>query len=565
MSSCRARIEYVPGSSSSSMPRRACARRSCRAPATSGRQRATSRSLSSWTHSRTPRRRSCSASCRNGPGSGPTPLTSNAVQSTVVTVPSNGVPCAVMLGTSPAPDPSARSASTPSDAVSAAAVNGPGPGSPTTSPGAGSTSRSRTTASARSRATACSSGRSSTHRPVTVWSSSIAHTRATSSGSAASPASHAFPHAASNALRGGVLAGVCTRETLRQAGCMRALSVVPGRPATATVEDRPEPPEEDGAVLVDGLLMGVCGTDVEIARDGYGTPPPGATALVLGHESLGRVRDAPPGSGFAPGDLVAGVVRRPDGCPACADDQWDMCLTGGYVERGIKGADGYGATAWRADPRFLVKLDPDLDDLGVLLEPTSVVAKAWDQVDRIGARAYWAPKTALVTGAGPIGLLAALLGMQRGLEVTVVDLATDGPKPSLVADLGATYSSKKVPELGLHPDVVIECTGVGALVYDCLEHTGPNAIVALTGISASRAEMQTPLSALNKELVLTNEVVFGSVNAGRRHYTQAVQALAKADPAWLARLITKRVPLDSWPDALAKTPDDVKVVIDLQA
>jgi threonine dehydrogenase-like Zn-dependent dehydrogenase len=344
---------------------------------------------------------------------------------------------------------------------------------------------------------------------------------------------------------------------------MRALTVVPGRPDTATVEERPDPPETEGAVLVDGLLMGVCGTDVEIVQEGYGRPPAGASTLVLGHESLGRVRE---GAGeFAKGDLVAGVVRRPDSCPACADDQWDMCLTGGFVERGIGGADGYGATAWRADPRFLVKLDPELGDRGVLLEPTSVVAKAWEQVDRIGQRAYWAPRTALVTGAGPIGLLAALLGVQRGLEVTVVDLVTDGPKPDLVRDLGATYSSSKVAELGLRPDVVIECTGVGQLVYDCLEHTGPNAVVALTGISASRAEMATPMAALNKELVLTNEVVFGSVNAGKRHYGQAAEALAAADPDWLSRLLSRRVPLESWPDVLTRGADDVKVVVDLQA
>jgi threonine dehydrogenase-like Zn-dependent dehydrogenase len=344
---------------------------------------------------------------------------------------------------------------------------------------------------------------------------------------------------------------------------MRALSVVPGQPDTATVEERPDPPESEGAVLVDGLLMGVCGTDVEIAKDGYGIPPAGQTRMVLGHESLGRVRQ---GAGdFVAGDLVAGVVRRPDGCAACADDQWDMCLDGGFVERGIKGADGYGATSWRADPRFLVKLDPELGDLGVLLEPTSVVAKAWEQVDRIGSRAYWAPKTALVTGAGPIGLLAALLGVQRGLEVTVVDLATEGAKPQLVQDLGATYSTKKVSQLGLRPDVVIECTGVGELVYECLEHTGPNAIVALAGISAARAEVETPLSELNKELVLSNEVVFGTVNAGKRHYAQAADAMAKADRSWLERLVTKRVPLDRWADALSKGDDDVKVVIDLQA
>jgi len=345
---------------------------------------------------------------------------------------------------------------------------------------------------------------------------------------------------------------------------MRALTVVPGSPATATVEERPDPPEREGSVLVDGLLMGGGGTVVEIATAGYGIPPAGAAQLVLGHESLGRVRSAPDGSGFAAGDLVAGVVRRPDGCAACAQDQWDMCLDGGYVERGIKGADGYGATSWRADPRFLVKLDPALGDNGVLLEPTSVVAKAWEQIERIGARAYWDPRTVLVTGAGPIGLLAAMLARQRGLDTTVVDLATDGPKPELVRALGATYSSAKVSELGRF-DVIVECTGVGALVFDCLDQTTPNAVVALTGISAARASMQTSFSELNKELVLANEVVFGSVNAGRRHYALAAEALAKADPAWLTRLVTRRVPMAHWADALQRTTDDVKVVVDLQA
>jgi threonine dehydrogenase-like Zn-dependent dehydrogenase len=346
---------------------------------------------------------------------------------------------------------------------------------------------------------------------------------------------------------------------------VRALSVVPGKPDTTTVEERPDPPPSEGSVLVEGLLIGICGTDVEIVRDGYGVPPAGSDRLVLGHESLGRVREAPADSGFAAGDLVAGVVRRPDGCAACAVDQWDMCLTGNFVERGIKGADGYGATAWRADPRFLVRLDPSLGDLGVLLEPVSVVAKAWEQVDRISTRAFWAPRTALVTGAGPVGLLAALLGVQRGLEVTVVDLMTEGVKPQLVADLGATYSSKKVPDLGLAPDVIIECTGVGELVYDCLGLSGPNAIMALTGMSATRATMQTPMAAVNRELVLSNEVVFGTVNAARRHYGQASEALAKADPAWLTRLITRRVSLDSWTDGLRRGPDDVKVVVDLQS
>ena len=152
---------------------------------------------------------------------------------------------------------------------------------------------------------------------------------------------------------------------------------------------------------------------------------------MLGHESLGRVLEAPAGSGFAAGDLVVGVVRRPDPepCPACARGEFDFCRNGRYTERGIKELHGYGSERWTVEADYAVKLDPALEPVGMLMEPTTIVAKAWDQIERIGRRAYFAPERVLVTGAGPIGLLAALLGAQRGLEVHVLDRNTDGPKP----------------------------------------------------------------------------------------------------------------------------------------
>jgi hypothetical protein len=150
--------------------------------------------------------------------------------------------------------------------------------------------------------------------------------------------------------------------------------------------------------------------------------------LVLGHESLGRVMQAPAGSDFSTGDLVVGVVRRPDPvpCGACAHDEWDICRNGRYTERGIKGLDGYGSQRWTVPKKYAVRVDSHLGHAGVLLEPTSVVAKAWEQVDRIGARAWFEPERLLVTGAGPIGLLAAMIGVQRGMDVHVLDrVATD--------------------------------------------------------------------------------------------------------------------------------------------
>ncbi|HVS66967.1 MAG TPA: glucose 1-dehydrogenase [Mycobacteriales bacterium] len=347
---------------------------------------------------------------------------------------------------------------------------------------------------------------------------------------------------------------------------MKACTVKPGDVSSASVEEIPEPPESDGSVLVEGLYVGICGTDVEVSVEGYGEAPPGHERLVLFHESLGRVLEAPEDSGLAAGDLVAGVVRRPDPepCDACAQDQWDFCRNGEFTERGIKARDGYGSQRWRVDPKFAIKLDPALDKLGVLLEPTSVVAKAWDQVGKISARSATTAKHALVTGAGPIGLLAAMIGRQLGLAVTVLDRVTDGPKPEMVAELGATYITS-LDQLSQAADVVIEATGIGQLVFEVIGRTAPDATVCLTGISSGVHKVGIAADAVNKAMVLSNEVVFGSVNAGLANYQQAAEALSKADNDWLSQIITRTVPMAEWAQALERQPDDIKVVVDLQA
>ena len=348
---------------------------------------------------------------------------------------------------------------------------------------------------------------------------------------------------------------------------MRALTVVPLKAGTAAVTEMPEPEAGDGELLVDGLALGVCGTDIEIVDGDYGWAPPGEERLVLGHESLGRVREAPAGGGFSEGDLVVGIVRRPDPvpCPSCARGEFDMCRNGRYTERGIKEIHGYCSERWTVEADYAVKIDAALEPVGMLMEPTTVVAKAWDHIDRIGARSYFAPERVLVTGAGPIGLLAALLGTQRGLEVHVLDRVTGGPKPALVDSLGGHYHAGNVEDAvgECKPDVIIEATGVGQLVFDAMRHTAPAGIACLTGVSPAGRELSVDAGAINRDLVLENDVVFGSVNANRSHYEIAAEALAAADRSWLERLITRRVPLDRFEDALERRPDDVKVVIDL--
>jgi threonine dehydrogenase-like Zn-dependent dehydrogenase len=345
---------------------------------------------------------------------------------------------------------------------------------------------------------------------------------------------------------------------------MRGVTVEPLTPGSAELSELPEPDTAEGSILVEAVAVGVDGTDQEIVNGAYGWAPPGRDRLVLGHESLGRVVDAPRESGFRTGDPVVGIVRHPDPVPCgpCAAGEWDMCRNGRYTEHGIKERDGFLRDRYRLEPGFAVKVDPGLDRLAVLVEPTSVVAKAWDHVNRIGGRAPWRPERALVTGAGPIGLLAAMIGVQRGLDVHVLDRVTEGPKPSLVAGLGATYHSD-LEETGPSFDVVIECTGAGPLVFHAIEHTAPGGVMCLTGIASSDRQVPLDASAINKEMVLNNSVLFGSVNAGRRHYEQAERALASADHAWLERMVTRWVPLDRWPEALERRSDDVKTVIEL--
>lgn len=344
---------------------------------------------------------------------------------------------------------------------------------------------------------------------------------------------------------------------------MKAITIRPGVPSSGELSEVAEPSAEAGAILVEALAMGVCGTDAEILRGEYGTAPDGEDRLVLGHESLGRVLDAPDGCGFARGDLVVGIVRRPDPvpCVCCAAGQWDMCRNGRYTERGIKELHGFGAERWRIEPEFCVALDPALGDAGVLLEPATILAKAWQHVEAIAGRACFGGERVLVTGAGPVGLLGALMAVQRGFEVHVTDLVAEGPKPELVRSLGATYHAGAMPADVPTPDIVIEATGVPEVVFDAMASTGPNGIVCLTGLSPAGRKLTVDAGALNMEMVLQNDAVFGSVNANRAHYEAAADSLARADRDWLERLITRRVPLDRWAEALERRSDDVKTVI----
>jgi threonine dehydrogenase-like Zn-dependent dehydrogenase len=238
-----------------------------------------------------------------------------------------------------------------------------------------------------------------------------------------------------------------------------------------------------------------------------------------------------------------------------------MCTNGKYTERGIKEIDGFMSERWRIEPEYAMKVDASLGMLGVLIEPTTVVTKAVEQVVAVGQRAFWEPKTVLVTGAGPIGLLAALIAKQRGMEVHVLDRVESGAKPELVRALGATYHTGTVADLGFAPDVIIECTGVGQVINHAIRGVGAGGIVCLTGVGAGGSTDGPPVADVAAAAVLKNNVVVGSVNANKRHWYKAGEVLARADRQWLNRLITRREKPEDFKKALERSPDDIKVVI----
>ena len=343
---------------------------------------------------------------------------------------------------------------------------------------------------------------------------------------------------------------------------MRAITVEPGKAGTVRFEEVPEPDVRDGSILVEAIAAAVCGTDVEMAEGKYGWAPPGKTRLVLGHESLGRVIDPGPRSLFKKGDLVAGIVRRPDPvpCPNCAVGESDMCRNGQYTERGIKEIDGFMSERWRIEPEYAIKVDPSMGILGVLLEPTTVIVKALEQVLAVGQRAFWEPRTVLVTGAGPIGLLAAAVASLGGYEVHVLDRVETGLKPDLVRALGATYHTGSVLDLGFEPDVIIECTGAGPILGDSVQKIGAGGVVCLTGVGTGGVATRA-VADVAAALVLKNNVLVGSVNANKRHWYKANQRLSRLDPKWLSRLITRYEKPENFKLALERKPDDIKVVI----
>src|SRR5438552_6985800 len=369
---------------------------------------------------------------------------------------------------------------------------------------------------------------------------------------------------------------------------MRAVGVIPGKREVRLMEHQTPKIAEPSQVKIRSLEVGVCGTDREICTFVYGSPPDGFDYLVLGHESLGEVIEVGSGvSQFKPGDLVVPSVRRPcrhAHCLACREDKQDFCYTADFTERGIKMTHGFLTEFYVDEEKYLTCVPPELRQVAVLVEPLTVAEKCLAQVRRIQQRLPWlapatpagqfgAGKNALVLGAGPVGILGAMLLLVNGFKTCVYSRSrAPNPKSELIESIGAKYISSEVENVDQlaerigNIDLVYEAVGTAKISYDVLRVLGLNGIYVFTGIPAPKPAIGIEADIIMRNLVLKNQVVVGTVNADREAFEGAILDLGiflKRWPQALRSIITGRYKIDQYRDLLLGKVSGIKNVIAL--
>ena len=362
---------------------------------------------------------------------------------------------------------------------------------------------------------------------------------------------------------------------------MRAITVHPASREVKIVDHREPKLEKPTDVKVRVLDVGVCGTDKEICQFEYGTPPKGDDYLVIGHECLGEVVETGPEvKNVKAGDLVVPMVRRPCGkqtCPACANGRQDYCYTGGFTERGIKEQHGYMTELIVDSARYMNPVPRELRDVGVLVEPLTIAEKGLEQLWAVQERLPWstgergkaaAGANAVVLGAGPVGLLGAMALMLAGFKTYVYSRA---PKPNEKADLvesiGATYVSsktdpvEKLAEKVGNIDVVYEAIGQSGTSYELMKVLGTNGVFIFTGVPPQHGGGKVDTDLIMRNMVLKNQVVLGTVNAGKSTFEAAIRDLTIFKQRWpepTKALLTGRFPMEEHRDLLLGNPSGIK-------
>ena len=367
---------------------------------------------------------------------------------------------------------------------------------------------------------------------------------------------------------------------------MKAIGVFPSTRDVRLV-DHPEPRlVAADEVKLRMLDIGVCGTDKEICSFQYGTPPPGEDYLVLGHESLGEVVEVGRGvTRVKPGDLVVPTVRRPcaqASCASCAHDRQDFCFTGEYSERGINRQHGFMTERVVEREKYVNPVPRALRDVAVLVEPLTIAEKALIQVWDVQARLPWTAAAgrgtghrAVVLGAGPVGLLGAMALLQRGFTTYVYSLEPeDSPNAQAAKAVGAAYVCARTSDVAQlasrvgNIDLVYEATGAAQVAFRLLEVLGTNGVYVLTGVPGRKGPIEVDADLLMRNLVLKNQLVFGTVNAGRDAFEAAIRDLGKFAEQWpaaLRSLITRRYPIEACAEVLLGKPGGIKNIFSFEA
>jgi threonine dehydrogenase-like Zn-dependent dehydrogenase len=367
---------------------------------------------------------------------------------------------------------------------------------------------------------------------------------------------------------------------------MKAIAVFPGTREIKLIEQAEPRITRPAEVKVRMLEVGICGTDREICSFAYGTPPEGSDYLIIGHESLGEVVEVGPAAdGLAVGDLVVTMVRRP--CPhaeclPCRSGHQDFCVTADYTERGIKGCHGFMAEYVVDEAQYMHVVPRELRDVAVLVEPMTIATKARFQIAKIMQRLPWFDAEhirhpddltyhALVLGAGAVGLLGAVALRNLGFDTYVYDRApAPNPKSQLVEAIGAHYVAEQETGEFAHlfgdVDLVYEATGASQFAFRAMQVLGPNSIFIFTGVPALGAASQVDTDTIMRNAVLKNQVILGTVNAGKEGFEDAIRVLGAAEQRWpdaLRALITGRYPLDDYRELLLGQRGGIKNVLSL--
>jgi len=365
---------------------------------------------------------------------------------------------------------------------------------------------------------------------------------------------------------------------------MKAIAIVPGTTNVSLIDVAEPTITKPDEVKIRVWQVGICGTDREEVNGGRADAPAGKNQLIIGHEMFGEVVET--GSDVKTvkkGDYGVFMVRRGCGkCEACRNERSDLCYTGDYTERGIKGSDGFQTEYVVDKEQYLVKIPPEMKAIGVLTEPMSVASKAIDEAitiqqarlkDFTKGKDWLKGKRALIAGIGPIGLMAAFALRLRGAEVIGMDIVDENSlRPQILKQIGGTYvDGKNVKTTDLddvygEANFIFEAAGIAKLQIQLIDALAINGVYVVTGIPADERPLQLPVGTMMQQLVLKNQVIIGSVNASIHHYRMAVDDLHASLQKWpeaINAIITEKINFQDFQKAFHQHSDDeIKVVIE---